>query len=214
MSGKKDALILTEKVSSRVDNRNTSRLELALEPAIGLKADKLKNSGISRIFVAIGESSSRFREKLKSLGTIPLKVPKHGNGILNSFSALTGKADKDVVVMKASRIYPEQVLKILINFELDSDFLLAVDTDGSASDNKNGVVFSDELVRPSVKRFGKRIEDPDALEIEIYLSSPISFHESVVLVGEGKSDINALVESLDSRVLPFSGVNCIKIDSI
>ena len=213
MSQGKDALILTQNLVHGLEEHVRSSLENAIFPSVEMKIDWLKQLNISNIFVSVGSVSFEFEKKVEGLGAKIIEVNDYETGLLGSFSGLVDYVERDMLVMRASRLYPRDIMKILASSELNGDILIAVDTDGNELKDSIEVVFSDELVRPSVKEFDEGIENPDGFEMGIYLSSPISFHEAVVLLNEEKYDISDLIRRMDSRVLPFNDVNILEIDS-
>ncbi len=187
--------------------KQTNHMELNIGPLLEVKIDRLKDSGISQIFVSIAKGASQdFRESIQSYGAEPI-VFQNDRGELGSFSVANEYISNPFIVTKANRVYPPSVVQLLSDFELRSDFLLAVDR--QIRDDFDGlrVFLSDDLVRPKVLDIGEYIVDWNAMNMGIYLASPVSLYEATALVGEGKYGIEDLIGKLDSRVLPFDGVN-------
>ena len=69
-------------------------------------------------------------------------------------------------------------------------------------------MFAEDVVTPCVKDIGDELYPCDAVDLELYLSSPEALSKAATLNAEGYSDVIKLVKELDSRVLPLSGVTC------
>ena len=212
------ALVLAAGEGSRLREyaRQKTLHHIAGEPLLGRILRGLKEAGINNAYIVIGYEGDEIRreigENYAGLDVNYVTAQNWEKGNLYSFLAAKGIFKKDFILCMGDHIFDSQIVRNLINVNLNGSLVLAVDRIGYALD--------DTKVREQdgmILKIGKQITPSNCVDTGFFFCSPKIFSYAERAVKRGASEladgIRLAAQNKDAQVLDISGHYWVDVDT-
>ena len=212
------ALVLAAGEGSRLRKyaKQKTLQHIAGVPLLGRILRGLKEAGINSVCIVIGyegdEIQREIGENYAGLNITYITAQNWEKGNLYSFLAAKGVFKTNFILCMGDHIFDSQIVKNLINVNLNGALVLAVDGVGHA--------FDDTKVREQdgmILEIGKHINPSNCVDTGFFFCSPKIFSYAEMVVKQGASEladcIRLAAQNGDAHVLDVSGHYWVDIDT-
>jgi len=212
------ALVLAAGEGSRLRKyaKQKTLHHIAGVPLLGRILQGLKEAGINSVYIVIGYEGDEIRQEIgenyAGLDITYITAQNWEKGNLYSFLAAKGIFKKDFILCMGDHIFDGQIVKNLINVNLNGALVLAVDRVGFALD--------DTKVREHdgmILNIGKHINPSNCVDTGFFLCSPKIFSYAERAAKQGALEladcIRLAAQNKDAQVLDVSGHYWVDVDT-
>jgi len=213
-----EALLLAAGEGSRLRTyaKQKTLHHIAGVPLLGRILQGLKEAGINSVYIVIGYEGDEIRreigENYAGLDVTYITAKNWEKGNLYSFLAAKGVFKTNFILCMGDHIFDSQIVKSLINVNLNDALVLAVDRVGHAFDDTkvqehNGMILN----------IGKHINHSNFVDTGFFFCSPKIFSYAERAVKQGASEladcIRLAAQNKDAQVLDVSGHYWVDVDT-
>ncbi|MBC8183828.1 NTP transferase domain-containing protein [candidate division KSB1 bacterium] len=209
------ALIIAAGHGSRLTDLTNGEAK-PLFPLLGLSLIEriiltAKNTGIKEFVIVVGYSGDQIKAALGDGRRYKLKIDYIENGAWqkgNAVSVLEAKTllNENFVLLMSDHIFDERILKQLVNHDLKSSVILAVDRKKPLPGDTNVLENNGKIVK-----IGKQIEQTNCVDTGIFLCSPKIFDYIEEEVKEGRTEladgIARAANNEDAEIFDITSIN-------
>ena len=212
------ALVLAAGEGSRLRKyaKQKTLHHIAGVPLLGRILQGLKEAGINSVYIVIGYEGDEIRQEIgenyAGLDITYITAQNWEKGNLHSFLAAKGVFKTDFILCMGDHIFDSQIVKNLINVNLNGALVLAVD--------RVGFAFDDTKVREHdgmILNIGKHINPSNCVDTGFFLCSPKIFSYAERTAKQGASEladcIRLAAQNKDAQVLDVSGHYWVDVDT-
>ena len=185
-------------------------------PLLGRILQGLKEAGIDSVCIVIGYEGDEIRQEIgenyAGLDVSYVMAQNWEKGNLHSFLVAKGIFEKDFILCMGDHVFDSQIVKNLINVNLNGALALAVDRVGYAFDDTK-VLEHEEMILD----IGKHINPSNCVDTGFFFCSPKIFSYAKMAVKQGASELADCVrlaaQNGDAQVLDISGHYWVDVDT-
>jgi len=192
-------------------------LSIAGKPLLERVLQSLKEAGVQDAWIVVGYKADMIRKKIgenyAGLKIHYIDAPNWEKGNLHSFLAAQGIFENNFLLCMGDHIFDANIAKTLLERELDSALILAVDRKNNSLDDnkvleKNGMIV----------KIGKSINPYNCIDTGIFLCSPKVFKYAYEAAQQGAVELADAVRvaalNKDAQVVDVSEYYWADIDTI
>jgi len=158
-----------------------------------------RGAGIDEFVVTVGYLGDRIRATLGDGGRFGVGIDyalnkewENGNGV--SVLSATPLLNENFILLMSDHIFDDRILKELVDHELGSSAILAVDRKAPSPGDMRVLERSGKIVS-----IGKEIEESNCIDTGIFLCSPRMFAYAEEAVKEGKTELADVIDKAASN---------------
>jgi len=183
------------------------------KPLLGQVLERLKQSGIKTVYIAIGyrgnEIMQKFGAKHEGLDIVYLPAKNWEKGNLHSFLAAKGTLNENFLLCMGDHIFDMAIVKKLINEDLDLNpegtvLYLAVDRNFYSEDDTHVLEANGKIIR-----IGKHLKTYNCTDTGFFLCSPYALSYAEIVAKRGASELAECVQYIadkgKARVIDVTG---------
>ena len=212
------ALVLAAGEGSRLRKyaKQKTLHHIAGVPLLGRILHGLREAGIKCVYIVTGYEGDEIRQEIGEnyAGLDVNYVMAHNweKGNLHSFLAAKGIFKEDFILCMGDHVFDSQIVKNLINVNLNGALVLAVDRVGYAPDDTKVLEHGEKILE-----IGKNINPSNCVDTGFFFCSPKIFSYAEMAEKQGASEladcIRLAAQNGDARVLDTSGHYWVDVDT-
>ena len=213
-----EALVLAAGEGSRLKEYAQQKVlePIARVPILGRILQGLKEAGIRKVHIALGYEGDDIREEFGEnyLGLYInyIEAQNWEKGNLYSFMAAKGIFQREFLLCMGDHIFDPQIVKSLMNVDLEDVLILATDKNGYSLDDTRVMAEDRKIVN-----IGKKINCWNCVDTGFFLCSPKIFDYGKKALKLGSSELADCVRLVakdgSARVLDITGKYWVDVDT-